>query len=127
MTVLNREEMINLERAEIVRNELKKMKTFDTDEKCSIIENYIMHYLRNVKGYNYNDELIKQLIVLQACMRTERPVPKQLEPLNELKEHLNNNRYEFLDEETVNVFLDEIEKYVVDFPEDIVETMKSNK
>ena len=119
--------MNNLERAEIVRNELKKMKTFDTDEKCSIICNYDYHYLQNVKGYDCDDELIKQLNILSMCIRTDKPVPKQLLPMNELKEHLNNNLYEFLDEETVKVFLDEIEKYVVDFPEDIVETMKSNK
>ena len=116
---------INIERAEIVRNELLKMKTFDTDEKCCIIENYCFHYLANVKGYDVNDELMKQLVVLQACIRTERPVPKQLVPLNELKEHLNNNQYEFLDEDTVKVMLKEIDKYVIDFPDDIVETMKS--
>ena len=84
----------NIERVEIVRNELKEMKTFNTDEKCCIISNYSMYYLTNVKGYDVNDELIKQLVTLQACIRTERPVPKQLFPLNELKEHLNNNQYE---------------------------------
>ena len=115
-----------IERAEIVRNELMKMKTFDIDEKCCIIENYVMHYLTTVKGYDVNDKLIKQLVVLQACIRTERPVPKQLEPLNELKEHFINNKYEFLDEETINMFLKEIDRYVIDFPEEAVEIMKSN-
>ena len=119
--------MRNIERAEIVKNELKKMKTFDTDEKCCIIENYSIHYLSNVKGYDMNDELMKQLVVLQACIRTERPVPKQLTPLNELKEHLNNNHYDFLDEDTVKVLLKEIDKYCIDFPDDILEFFKPNK
>ena len=114
-----------IERAELVRNELMKMKTFTPDENCCIIENYIMHYLTTVKGYDVNDELIKQLGILQMCIRTERPVPKQLLPLNELKEHLNNNRYEFLDEDTVKMMLNEIDKYVIDFPEDVVENMES--
>ena len=127
MNNLKTDDKINLERAEIVRNELMKMKTFSNDEKCCIIENYVIQYLINVKGYDYSDELIKQLIVLQACIRTEKPVPKQLVQINELKEHLSNNRYEFLDEETVKNFLGEIEKYVIEFPEDIVETMKSSK
>ena len=101
--------MSYIERAEIVKNEISKMKTFDTDEKCCIIQNYSIHYLTTVKGYDINDELIKQLVVLQACILTERPVPKQLVPLNEPKEHLNNNQYEFLDEDTVNMFLNEID------------------
>ena len=102
------------------------MKTFNTDEKCCIIENYCFHYLSNVKGYDVDDELIKQLNVLQMCIRTERPVPKQLLPLNELKEHFNNNQYEFLDEDTVKVMLGEIDKYVMDFPEEAVDIIKSN-
>ena len=102
------------------------MKTFNTDEKCCIISNYSMYYLSNVKGYDVNDELIKQLVALQACVRTERPVPKQLLPLNELKEHLNKNQYEFLDEDTVKMLLYEIGKYVIDFPEEAVQIMKSN-
>ena len=102
------------------------MKTFDTDEKFGIICNYSMYYSTNVKGYDVNDELIKQLVVLQACITTERPVPKQLLPLNELKEHLNNNQYEFLDEDTVKMLLNETDKYVIDFPEEAVQIMKSN-
>ena len=113
-----------IERAELVRNELLKMKTFDTDEKCCIIENYCYHYLVNVKGYDVNDELMKQFVVLQACVRTEKPVPKQLSPLNELKEHLNNNQYEFLDEDTVKMLLNEIDKYVIDFPEEALQFFK---
>ena len=116
----------NVERAEIVRNEFKKMKTFNTDEKCCIICNYSMYLLINVKGYDVNDELLKQLVALQACIRTERPAPKQLLPLNELKEHLNNDQYEFLDEDTVKMLLNEIDKYVIDFPEEAVQIMKSN-
>ena len=115
----------NIERAEIVRNELLKMKTFDTDEKCCIIENYCYHYLTNVKGYDVNDELMKQLVVLQACIRTEKPVAKQLAPLNELKEHLNNNQYEFLDEDIVKMMLNEIDKYVVDYPDDALQIFQS--
>ena len=114
-----------IKRAEIVRNELLKMKTFDTDEKCCIIENYIMHYLTELKGYDVNDELIKQLGVLQACIRCETTVPKQLHPLKELKEHLNNNQYEFLDEDTVKILLNEIEKCVIDFRQDAVDLIKS--
>ena len=68
------------------------MKTFDTDEKCCIIENYNFHYLHNLKGGIDSDELINQLVLLQMCIRAESPVPKQLYPLNELKEHLNNNQ-----------------------------------
>ena len=115
-----------IERAELVRNELLKMKTFDTDEKCCIIENYVMHYLTTVKGYDVNDELIKQLTILQGCIRSERPAPKQLIPLKELKERLKNNQYEFLDENTVNMMLNEIDKYVIDFPEEAVEIIKQN-
>ena len=118
--------MNNLKRAEIVRNELKNMKTFTKQEKCCIIANYNMHYLANVKGYDVNDELITQLIVLSACIETERPVPKQLVPLNELKEHLNNNQYEFLDEDTVKMMIGEIDKYCIDFPDDMLEIFKSN-
>ena len=114
-----------IERAELVRNELMKMKTFDTDEKCCIIENYIMHYLTTVKGYDVNDELIKQLGMLQACIRCETTVPKQLHPLKELKEHLNNNQYDFLDEDIVKMMLNEIEKCVIDFPQDAVDVIKS--
>ena len=114
----------NIERAEIVRNELLKMKTFDTDEKCCIIENYCFHYLTNVKGYDVTDELMKQFIVLQACIRTEKPVAKQLVQLNELKEHLKDNQYEFLDEDTVKMLWNEIDKYVIDFPEEWLQFFK---
>ena len=100
------------------------MKTFDIDEKCCIIESYCFHYLTNVKGYDVNDELMKQLVVLQACIRTKRPVAKQLAPLNELKEHLNNNQHEFLDEDTVKMLLNEIDKYVIDFPEEALQFFK---
>ena len=114
----------NIERAEIVRNELSKMKTFDTDEKCCIISNCCYHYLSNVKGYDTNDELMKQFVVLQACIQTEEPVAKQLVQLNELKEHLKDNQYEFLDEDTVKMLLNEIDKYVIDFPEEALQFFK---
>ena len=80
--------MKNLKRAGIVRNELKRMKSFTKQEKYCIISNYWMHYLTEVKGYDFNDELIKQLGILSGCIDSERPVPKQLVPLNELTEPL---------------------------------------
>ena len=90
-------------------------------------------YLTDEKGYDVNDELIKQVVVLEACVKCERPVPKQLLPLNELKEHVRNseNIFPIRDARTETslgthdlseMMLDEIEKYVIEFPEDVVES-----
>ena len=65
------------------------MKELTKFEKGSLLYNYGF-YLTNEKGFDVNDELIKQVIVLEACVKSEHPVPKQLVPLNELKEHLRN-------------------------------------
>ena len=68
--------------------------------------------------------------------KSEYPVPKQLFPLNELKEHLRNTENIFpvrnarteTELGTYNLsemMLNEIDKYVIDFPEEAVEIMKS--
>ena len=51
----------------------------------------MVFHLTNEKGFDVNDELIKQVIVLEACVKSEHPVPKQLVPLNELKEHFKKH------------------------------------
>ena len=58
-------------------------------EKGSLIFNY-GHYLIKEKGFYVNDELLKQIGILEMCIKSEQPVPKQLLPLKELKEHLIN-------------------------------------
>ena len=89
------------------------------------------------KGFNCNDELIKQTVILEACVKSEKPVPKQLEPLNELKEHLRNTEnifpvYDARTETSLGTYdlsemmLNEIDKYIIDFPEDALEIFKSN-
>ena len=101
------------------------MKELTKIEKGSLIFNYGF-YLTNEKGFDVNDELIKQAGILGMCVKSEQPVPKQLLPLNELKEHLKNTENEFLDDDIVEMMLNEIDKYVIDFPEEAVEIIKSN-
>ena len=83
-------------------------------------------YLTNEKGFDVNDELIKQIGILEMCLKSEQPVPKQLLPLNEMKEHLETNENEFLDKDIVDMMFKEIDKYVIDFPEEVVDIIKSN-
>ena len=102
------------------------------------------------KGLDVNDELIKQITILEACVKSEHPVPKQLLPLNELKKHLRQTENIFpvrnaLTETSLGtrdaspearehrsacdlseMMLNEIDKYVIDFPEEAVEIMKPN-
>ena len=99
------------------------------------------------KGLDVNDELIKQITILEACVKSEHSVPKQLLPLNELKEHLRQTENilpvrNALTETSLGthdaspearelrdfseMMLNEIDKYVIDFPEEAVEIMKSN-
>ena len=77
------------------------------------------------KGLDVNDELIKQITILEACVKSEHPVPKQLLPLNELKEHLRQTENIFpvrnaLTETSLGthdlseMMLNEIDKYVID-------------
>ena len=105
-------------------------------EKGSLIFNYGFYIMRE-KGLDVNDELIKQITILEACAKSEHPVPKQLLPLNELKEHLRQTENIFpvrnaLRETSLGtrdlseMMLNEIGKYVIDFPEEAVEIMKSN-
>ena len=60
------------------------------------------------------------------CVKSEQSVPKQLLPLNEMKEHLETNENEFLDKDIVDMMFKEIDKYVIDFPEEVVDIIKSN-
>ena len=112
------------------------MKELTKIEKGSLIFNYGFHLSRE-KGLDFNDELIKQVIILEACVKSEKPVPKQLEPLNELKEHLRSteNIYPVRDARTETslgtydlseMMLNEIDKYVIDFPEQELQIFKSN-
>ena len=94
-------------------------------EKGSLIFNY-GHYLTKEKGFDVNDELIKQIGIIEMCVKSEQPVPRQLLPLNELKEHSRNTENDFLDDGIVEMFLNEIDKYVNDFPKEAVEVIKSN-
>ena len=111
------------------------MKELTKEEKGSLIFNYGFYIMRD-KGLDVNDELIKQITILEACVKSEHPVPKQLLPLNELKKHLRNTENIFpvrsARTETAlgtynlsEMMLNEIEKYVIDFPEEAVEIMKS--
>ena len=101
------------------------MKEFTKLEKGSLIFNY-GYYLTEEKGFNVNDELIKQVGILEMCVKSEQPVPKQLSPLNEIREHLETNENEFLDKDIADMMLKEIDKYVIDFPEEAVNIIKSN-
>ena len=101
------------------------MKELTKMEKGSLIFNSGF-YLTNEKGFDVNDELIKQIGILEMCVKSEHPVPKQLLPLNELKEHLRNTENEFLDYGIIEMLLNEIDKYIIDFPEEAVEVIKSN-
>ena len=101
------------------------MKELTKLEKGSLIFNYCF-YLTNEKGFDVNDELIKQIGILEMCVKSEQPVPKQLLPLNEMKGHLETNENKFLDKDIVDMMLKEIDKYVIDFPEEAVDVIKSN-
>ena len=94
-------------------------------EKGSLIFNYGF-YLTDKQGFDVNDELIKQIGILEMCAKSEQSVPKQLLPLNELKEHLRRSENDFLDYDIVEMMFSEIEKYVIDFPQDAVDVIKSN-
>ena len=89
------------------------------------------------KNFDCIDELIRQTVILEACVKTEKPVPKQLEPLNELKEHLRNteNIFPVRDARTETslgthdlseMMLNEIDKYIIDFPEEELQKFESN-
>ena len=122
------------------------MKELTKEEKGSLIFNYGMNLTIN-KGFNCNDELIKQTIILEACVKTEKPVPKQLEPLNERKELLRNteNIFPVYDARTETslgthdaspearelcdlseMMLNEIDKYIIDSPDEELQIFKSN-
>ena len=59
--------------------------------------------------------------------RHEQAVPKQLYNLNELKEHLHSiEENDYIDIETANILIEEIDKYVISFVENIVSIMKNN-
>ena len=71
------------------------------------------------------------------CVKSEHPVPKQLLPLNELKEHVRSTESMFLIRDTMTgtslgchdlseMVLIDIDKYCIDFPEEAVEVIKSN-
>ena len=60
------------------------MKEFTKEDKGSMMFNYV-HHLMDKKGFDVNDELIKQINILEMCVKSEHPVPKQLLPFNELK------------------------------------------
>ena len=64
--------------------------------------------------------------MLEMGIKSEHPIPKQLLPLNELKEHLETSENEFLDKDIADMMFKEIEKYVIDFPEEAVDLIKSN-
>ena len=106
------------------------MKELTKEEKGSLVFNY-GHYVMRDKGLDANDELIKQITILEACVRTENSIPKQLLPLNELKDHLRNTGNNARTEATLGTYdlsemmLNEINKYVIDFPEDALQLMKS--
>ena len=59
--------------------------------------------------------------------RHEQAVPKQLYNLNELKEHLHSiEENDYIDIETANILIEEIDKYVISFVENIVSIIKNN-
>ena len=112
---------------------MKDMKEFTKQEKGGLIFSSGC-YLTDENGFDVNDELMKQIGVLEACVNCEHHVPKQLFPLNELKEHLR--KFEnvpihstltpnFLGYHNISeMMLNEIGKFVIDFPEE-VEFIKS--
>ena len=111
------------------------MKELTKEEKGSLIFNYGMNLTMN-KGFNCDDEVVKQVVILEACVKTEKPVPKQLEPLNELNEHLRNTEnifpvYDARAETSLGthdlseMMLNEIDKYIIDFPEEELWIFKS--
>ena len=63
------------------------MKELPRIEKVSIMFNY-GGFLTSKSGFDVHSELIKLLVILEMCVNFEKPHPKQLEPLNELREHL---------------------------------------
>ena len=110
------------------------MKEFTQDEKGSLIFNYVF-YLANEKGFDTNDEIKKYIGILEMCEKSEYPVPKQLLPLNELKDHLRNteNIFPIRDariETTLGthniseMMLNEIDTYFIDFSEETIEIIK---
>ena len=115
------------------------MKKLPRIEKVSIIFNYGC-FLTSKRGFDVHSELIKQLVMLEVCVNYEKPCPKQLEPLNELREHLRKNEYEYpisdVKTETPQearelreiseIILNEIDKYVIDYSEEELQTFKAN-
>ena len=112
------------------------MKELSKFEKGSLIFNY-GYYLTREKGFDVNGELLKQVVVLEACVKSEKTVPKQLEPLNELREHLRNteNIFPVRDARTETslgtydlseMMLNEIDKYVIEYSEEELHTFKAN-
>ena len=72
-------------------------------------------------------------------VKEEQHIPRQFLPLNELKEHLRNNNLNDIKSlnrlkkhlgienyDTAEMMLNEIDKYVIDFPDEAVEVIKSN-
>ena len=68
---------------------------------------------------------MEQVGISEVCVKSEQPVPKQLLPLNEMREHLETNENAFLDKDIADMMLKDVDKYVIDFPEEAVEIMKS--
>ena len=115
------------------------MKELPRIEKVSIIFNYGC-FLTSKRGFDVNSELVKQLVTLEMCVNYEKPHPKQLEPLNELREHLRKNEYEYPISdvraetpqeacelrEISEIIMNEMDKYVIDFPEEDRQMYKSN-
>ena len=111
------------------------MKELTKDEKGSLIFNYGFYVMRD-KGLDVNNKLIQQITILEACVKSEKPVPKQIVPLNELREHLRNTENIFpvrnaRTETTLGTYdlsemmLNEIDKYVVDYPDDALQIFQS--
>ena len=108
-------------------------------EKVSIIFNYGC-FLTSKRGFDVHSELIEQLVKLEVCVNYKKPYPKQLEPLNELREHLRKNEYEYPISdvrtetpkearelrEISEIILNEIDTYFIDFPEEELKMYKSN-
>ena len=113
------------------------MKELPKMEKVSILFNYGC-FLTSKRGFDVHGELIKQLVTLEMCVNYEKAVPKQLKPLNELREHLRKNEYAYPISdvrtetpqearelrEISEIILNEIDRYVIDFPEEALQFFK---
>ena len=60
------------------------------------------------------------------CLDTNKPVPKQMISMNELREHLYNVEDSvFMNKNVANMLIEEIDKYVIHFNENIINIMKN--